>query len=1427
MDNLCDTLIELDPGRPGAVVPGLAERWSADPDGRTRRFRIRRGAIFASAEPVTAEAAARSLARVVKPGRAPSFVVAQLGFMPETVEAPIPAIGASGARGARRDGLRHPRPPAPLVASPQGRKGRPLPARRPRPGDRRTEGRRPRGARIAAGTGSRLTRWDGRVLMTGNGLQSATTTRPEVNGIRAGRLPQRQLNRESSQRSRSEGVMNEYKFPSRDEVGKFRARIREYYSADEADVVRGLLKRIRLSDAERAKIAAAGAGYVDRVRRETSPSMMEAFLAEYGLSTEEGVGLMCLAEALLRVPDAETIDDLIHDKIEPSDWGAHLGKSASSLVNASTWALMLTGRVLDADPKRPAAALRGLVRRLGEPVVRAAVSQSMKILGRQFVLGQTIGEGLKNARELERKGYTYSYDMLGEAARTDADALRYQTAYARAIEAIAKHARGEVRTSPGISVKLSALHPRYEYTHRETVMAELAPRARQLARQAAKAGIGFNIDAEEQDRLDLSMDVIEALLSDGDLKGWDGFGVVVQAYGCRAAPVIEHLHDLAGRLDRRIMVRLVKGAYWDTEIKLAQEMGVARFPVFTRKVNTDVSYMACAQMLMDRRDRIYPQFATHNAHTCAAVVAMAGNDKDSFEFQRLHGMGEAVHGIVRQAEGTRCRIYAPVGAHRDLLAYLVRRLLENGANSSFVNQIVDKTIPSSEIARDPVAEAMALGDGIANPAIRPPGALFAPDRRNSRGFRVNEPASILPLIAAREAWADARWTAGPMLAGAPVPKGPAREALSPADGARVIGTVREATAGEVAAALDAAGPGFEDWSARPVAERAAILRRAADLYEDNTAELTAIAAREAGKTLADGIAEVREAVDFLRYYAGEAERLEAEQPGASRGVFVCISPWNFPLAIFSGQVAAALAAGNAVLAKPAEQTPLIAARAVELLREAGLPEGALQLLPGDGPTVGGPLTSDPRIAGVCFTGSTEVARIIHRALARNAGPDAVLIAETGGLNAMIVDSTALTEQAVRDIVISSFQSAGQRCSALRMLYVQEEARDRLLEMLHGAMDALTVGDPWDAATDVSPVIDAEAQEGIAAYIAAQERAGRVLKTLPVPAVGTFARPAVVAVNGIGDLEREIFGPVLHVATFRAGGIDGVVDAINAKGYGLTFGLHTRIDDRVQQIMERIRVGNAYVNRSQIGAIVGSQPFGGEGLSGTGPKAGGPLYLTRFRRTAKAAAHAAPVAEAVDQARVAAALAGLDARNWAARADRVPVLRKALGGAGALLRKALSETAAFDMTPQTLPGPTGESNRLSLHPRGPVLCLGPTAETALAQAVQALGAGCAVAMVAPGAEVAARPLIDAGAPVAAIDGTVDAEALTTLEGVAAVAAAGTSDWTRALRVALAAREGAIVPLETQVIAPERYVIERHLCIDTTAAGGNASLLASAA
>jgi len=1177
--------------------------------------------------------------------------------------------------------------------------------------------------------------------------------------------------------------------PTQD-LARIRAAMRADTLADEAAAIRRLTAEAGLDADARARIAADGAELVRRVRGAAEPGLMERFLAEYGLSTKEGVALMCLAEALLRVPDTETIDALIEDKIAPSNWGLHLGHSSSPLVNASTWGLMLTGKVLAEGEEGVAGILRAAVRRLGEPVIRVAVGQAMREMGRSFVLGRTIEEAHKNAAANMRLGYTYSYDMLGEAARTEADARQYHLAYSEAISALAGTCTAEdIRDNPGVSVKLSALHPRYEYGQRDRVMTELVARTRSLALLAKSANMGFNVDAEEMDRLDLSLDVIEAVLADPALRGWDGFGVVVQTYGPRGVHALDWLHALATTLDRRIMVRLVKGAYWDTEIKRAQAMGLAGFPVFTRKAASDVSYIACAKKLLAMTDRIYPQFATHNAHTVAAVLRMA-EDRDGFEFQRLHGMGRTLYQVVREAQAGRCRIYGPAGAHSDLLAYLARRLLENGANSSFVNQVVDEAIPAEEVARDPFAALPGPGEVAANPAVAHPHRLFGAGRVNSRGWDLTDPVEIAALKAARAPFRGHRWQAGPMIAG-PVAAADARDVLNPARPTEVVGHVAEAAPADVETAFAAATGGCAEWSARPAAARAEALRQIADAYEQHAPEFFALATREAGKTLADGVAEVREAVDFLRYYAAEAERLDGT--GAPRGTIVCISPWNFPLAIFTGQIAAALAAGNAVIAKPAEQTPLIAARAVALIHEAGVPVAAIQLLPGDGHTVGAPLTAEARVAGVCFTGSTEVAQAINRTMAANLDPRAPLIAETGGLNAMIVDSTALPEQAVRDIIASSFQSAGQRCSALRMLYIQSDVADRVLKMLQGAMDELRLGDPWELATDVGPVIDAEARDAIARHLAAQAQAGRELKRLAVPAEGLFVPPAVIRLNGIEELEREVFGPVLHVATFEADEIDAVIDAVNARGYGLTFGLHTRINDRVQHIVERVRCGNTYVNRNQIGAVVGSQPFGGEGLSGTGPKAGGPHYVRRFLAPADTGAAAdGPPGAAVDPGRLQAMLDSLTVE-------------------------------AAEGEPETLPGPTGESNRLRLVPRGKVLCLGPGREAALAQANLALEAGNAALLVTPGADAAG---LRAGGVVAALDGTVAPQALTGLTGLDAVASDAAEPELRALRMALAARDGPILPLITEPDRPERYQFERHLCVDTTASGGNVSLLSEA-
>ncbi len=1196
------------------------------------------------------------------------------------------------------------------------------------------------------------------------------------------------------------------------QLENLRERIRARYLADEAEALEALVAEAGLTARQRADIASHAADLVRRVRASSEPRLMEAFLGEYGLSSQEGVALMCLAEALLRVPDADTVDDLIRDKIAPHDWSAHSGGSSSIFVNASTWALALTGRVLDEGEEGIAGTLRSLVRRLGEPVIRSAVAAAMREMGDQFVLGRTIGEAVRRGRSWEQKGYLYSYDMLGEAARTDADALRYHQAYADAIAELAGRAGGgDIRRNPGISVKLSALHPRYEAVKGGQMLPVLVERLSRLARAAKAAGMGFNIDAEEADRLDISLDVIEQVLSDPQLEGWDGFGVVVQAYGQRAPCVIDWLHGLAHRLDRRIMVRLVKGAYWDTEIKRAQALGLDGYPVFTRKQNTDVSYIACARKLLGMSGRIYPQFATHNAHTVAAILAMA-DDRDAFEFQRLHGMGESLHEAVRKGNGTRCRIYAPVGAHSDLLAYLVRRLLENGANSSFVHQIVDEDVPAETIARDPFSAVEEAG-AARNPAIPLPSAIFGSDRVAARGWDISDPRCREELEGARAAFAAPyRWSAGRRRPGAEPTL-----VHNPADPEDVVGSVVVADAASVAKAVGAALTAQPAWAALPPGERSRILLSAADAYEANAAEFFALAAREAGKTLPDGIAEVREAVDFLRYYAAEARR--GPEKGEARGVIACISPWNFPLAIFTGQVAAALATGNAVVAKPAEQTPLIAQRAVELLWEAGVPRDVLHLVPGDGPSVGAPLTADPRIGGVCFTGSTEIARLIERQLAETAAPDAMLIAETGGINAMIVDSTALPEQAVRDIVASAFQSAGQRCSALRVLYVQKDVEAKVVEMLKGAMAELSVGDPWQVETDVGPVIDADARDDIGGYCAAMISKGRLISRIEAPQRGLFVAPHVLQSGGIGDVEREVFGPVLHVASFEADRLDEVIGQINARGYGLTFGLHTRIDARVQHLIDRVHVGNVYVNRNQIGAVVGSQPFGGEGLSGTGPKAGGPNYLRRFRRGP--GGEGAPRGEAVQPRTLAEHMPDAARGGWETRGDRVSILRKHLRGRAP---EAMAAVAAFDYGPIDLPGPTGEANTLTLAPRGRVLCLGPSPEALVWQVVQALGAGNAVLAVAEGAVAALSPLTGKGLPLAAIDGQVEPHALARL-AIDVVAFSGDGGATRDLRRALAARDGPIVPLVTELDFPAAYCHERSVCVDTTAAGGNASLLAA--
>ncbi|HVO14681.1 MAG TPA: bifunctional proline dehydrogenase/L-glutamate gamma-semialdehyde dehydrogenase PutA [Alphaproteobacteria bacterium] len=1009
-----------------------------------------------------------------------------------------------------------------------------------------------------------------------------------------------------------------------------RAAIGALYRADETAAVERLLHEAALEPAAKARVARQARALVEAVRAaQPGQGGIDAFLHEYSLSSTEGIVLMCLAEALLRIPDAETADRLIRDKVGSADWERHLGQSDSLFVNASTWALMLTGRLLRAEEARAAdlgATLRRLVARGSEPVVREAMLQAMRILGEEFVMGRTIEAALERASANEKRGYRHSYDMLGEAARTEADAERYYEAYDQAIAAIGRAAAGAGPIDgPGISVKLSALHPRFEFAQRGRVLDELVPRLTGLASFAKEQGIGLTVDAEEADRLDLTLDVFEAAAREPRLAGWDGLGLAVQAYQKRAPAVVDWLAELARGAGRRLMVRLVKGAYWDSEIKRAQERGLDFYPVYTRKASTDLSYIACAKRLLAAADAIYPQFATHNALTLATVLELAGARRD-WEFQRLHGMGEALYEqiVAPGAEGRPCRIYAPVGSHEDLLPYLVRRLLENGANTSFVNRIVDETLPVETIVADPVETVAALAQK-PHPRIPLPRDMYRPERVNSAGVDLSDPAALAGLRADMERAETRPWTAEATVGGTGAAK--SRPVTDPARRDRVVGTVVEADPAQVEATLAAAARAAPGWIATPAEERAAALDRFADLLERERAALMALIVREAGRTVPDALSEVREAVDFARYYAARA-RAEFARPEAlpgptgesnelwlrGRGVFACISPWNFPLSIFAGQVTAALAAGNAAIAKPAEQTPLIAAEAVRLMHAAGLPEDVVQLLPGDGPTVGAPLVADPRVSGVVFTGSTETAWAINRALAARSGPIVPLIAETGGQNALLADSSALAEQVVADVLTSAFDSAGQRCSALRVLFVQDDIADKLIAMLTGAMDELRIGDPGLLATDVGPVIDRPALEALAAHAERMTREAKTLRVLDLPAEcgsGTFFAPRAFELDDLKRLDREVFGPILHVVRFAADRLDRVIDSVNATGYGLTLGIHSRIDATVRHIRERVRAGNTYVNRNVIGAVVGVQPFGGEGLSGTGPKAGGPHYLHRF------------------------------------------------------------------------------------------------------------------------------------------------------------------------------------------------------------------------
>ncbi len=1003
------------------------------------------------------------------------------------------------------------------------------------------------------------------------------------------------------------------------------------YAVDETRYLNELIPLAQSDAAEQRAVTETAETLIARVReQDDAVHMVDALLQEYSLDTQEGILLMCLAEALMRIPDPYTADALIEDKMSVADWNRHVGRSESTLVNASTWGLLLTGRVVRMDRRldgSPSSIWKRLVKRSGEPVIRSAMYRAMAIMGKQFVLGRTIDEALKNGREYRNQGYTYSFDMLGEAAMTADDAQRYLQDYLRAIEEVGAESVTSA-APPSISIKLSALHPRYEVSQQDRVLTELADTVTGLLKVARSKGVSITIDAEEMDRLELSLMLFEKVFSSPVVKGWGGFGLVVQAYSKRALPVLCWLTRLAKEQGDEIPVRLVKGAYWDTEIKICQQLGLEDYPVFTRKESTDTSYLACLRYLLsnDTEGALYPQLASHNAHTVASVLTMARNRGRKFEFQRLHGMGDALYSSILKDYDVPVRIYAPVGAHKDLLPYLVRRLLENGANSSFVHRLVDAATPVAALVQNPVQELQKYPT-LPNDRIALPGNIYGEERANSRGINLNARSHLDNVLPALKPYRNTRWQAGPLINGIRRETGACHDVYCPYDPGRPVGAVHWATIDEAAQAVAVAEAGFRAWSERPVEDRARYLEQFADLLQAHRDEFIALCCHEAGKTLQDGIDEIREAVDFCRYYAVQARARFGKAvalPGPTgesnelymegRGVFLCISPWNFPLAIFTGQISAALVAGNTVIAKPAEQTSLVAFRAVELMLEAGFPANVIQLLPGEGATLGGKLTPDPRIAGIAFTGSTQVAHHLNRTLALREGAMIPLIAETGGQNAMIVDSSALPEQVVRDVLQSAFGSAGQRCSALRVLYLQNDVAERIETLLAGAMQELCVGNPEHLSTDVGPVIDERAQSALQQHLQTLQNSARHIASTPLPPAcdaGYFIAPSAFAIGSMSELSAEHFGPILHVVRYAADKLDDVIDEINGSGFGLTLGIHSRSESTASYIEQRVKVGNCYINRNQTGAVVGVQPFGGRGLSGTGPKAGGPHYLFRF------------------------------------------------------------------------------------------------------------------------------------------------------------------------------------------------------------------------
>ena len=1146
--------------------------------------------------------------------------------------------------------------------------------------------------------------------------------------------------------------------------------------SNENQLLDHLISEAGITAQGREKICKNAENLVSELKSSSRVGLLDSILAQYGLATDGGIAVLRLAEALMRVPDNSTIDTLIKDKLTSVDWKSQKNRSKTWLVSLFTVGLRVASFCVQGKTNEGIMGWpRELLKKIKTPFIRFAIKFAVKEMARRFVLGKTMGEALRISKPTEKKGYLYSYDMLGEAALTERDAEFFFDSYKQSITSLVPQSNSQdYRDNHGISIKLSAIHPRYEWTQRDRVYEELVAKVRTLALMAKEANIGISIDAEEADRLELSLDVFKKVLSIPELKGWDGFGMVVQAYGKSAPFVLDWLYQLAREHDRKIAIRLVKGAYWDYEIKKAQKEGLEDFPVYTTKAGTDISYLCCAKKLLTMTDRIYPQFAGHNAHTVSSILEFA-SDGQSFEFQRMHGMGESLHEIIKNRNNTKCRIYAPVGEHKELLPYLARRMLENGANSSFLNQLADPDLHAKDIVPDPF-DLLKKNRERNFEAIKPPQELFQPDRKNSKGWDIQNPKVLDAIETAREPYQTYQWNKSLL----ETPKDQetlVQTVLNPSRSGDIVGYFKNSSPEDVLKALNTT----TQWLNANGFERATVLEKASGLYERNAPELMALLCREAGKTINDAVGELREAIDFLRYYAYQAKTIDPCEPS---GIISCISPWNFPLAIFTGQIAGALAAGNGVIAKPSEQTSLIAQLAVNLLHQAGVPENSLQLIFGNGPDVGAQIVSDARVSGVAFTGSTETAQQVQKNMAMHLHPAARFVAETGGLNAMIVDSTALPEQVVRDIITSSFQSAGQRCSALRILYLQKDIEEFFLTMLFGAMDQLRIGDPWNSSTDVGPLIDAHAYKKITNYINIAKENGCILKQNQVPTQGYCIGPTVIRVKGIEDLKEEIFGPVLHVASFEASQLEGIIKEINDQGFGLTFGLHSRIDQRVNEITEKLKIGNIYVNRDQIGAVVGSQPFGGEGLSGTGPKAGGPSFIKSFTKQNLPLHTLSDVQEPLVQP-----------------TDVQELLNQVV------LDKVPKKKA------ESFPGTTGEINQLNYYPRGIVLCLGPSVEDCENQERIVLAAGCRAVKICPDAKGKNS-----------IAGFLARKHLTTLKGFEVVALWSDGEDLIKARRALAERQDKFIPLVVTIELEEYLYNERHVCTDTTAAGGNATLFA---